>query len=110
MLLLAALKHLAADVEVDGVRLLCAFNSFLERECEDLGMVTEPPKICFSTSQASTVNAGLLTGSDSDDGAVVGIGHTVGLGVLESEGGDNQIRDGLLRKLWVVVSGYVRPT
>jgi hypothetical protein len=73
-------------------------------------MVTKPPKICFSTGQTSAVDAGLLSGADSNDGTVVGVGDTVGLGVLESEGGDNQICDGLLRKLWLVVNGYVRPT
>lgn len=45
------------------------------------------------------MDPGLLTRPKTDDGAVLGIRDTVGLGVFQREGGDEQICQGLRGKL-----------
>ena len=62
-------------------------------------MVTEPPQVRFATCETRAVDTRLLTSPDADDGSMVGVRNAVGLGILQSEGGDSEVRDGLLGKL-----------
>lgn len=41
--LLTALEHLTTDIKVDCVGFVGALDTLVERECENLGMVAEPP-------------------------------------------------------------------
>jgi len=41
--LLRSFEDLATDVEVNGIRLVRAFDAFFKGEREDLGVVPEPP-------------------------------------------------------------------
>lgn len=62
-------------------------------------MVTEPPVVGFGACETGAVDAGLLACAETDDGAVEGIGDGVGLGVLQGDGGDDEVGDGGVGKL-----------
>jgi hypothetical protein len=99
LLLLSALEHLAGDEQVDGVGLVCAFGALLEGEGEDAGVVAEPPEVGFRPGETGAVDARLLAGAEADDGAVLGVCDRVGLGVLEGEGGHDQVGYGRFGEL-----------
>lgn len=96
---LTTLEDLPAHEQVDRVRFLSAFDAFLEREREDARVMTEPPKVGFTTREPGTVDTGLLTRPQTDNGTVFGIRDTVGLSVFQCERGDEQICQCLGRKL-----------
>jgi hypothetical protein len=58
--LLAALEHLAADEEVDRVRLLGALDALLERQREDARVVAQPPVVRLGAREPRAVDARLL--------------------------------------------------
>ena len=97
--LLGTLEDLAADVEVDGVRLVRALSTFFEREGKDLWMMPEPPQVGFRSGQAGAVDTRLLSGSDSNDRPTVCVRDAVRLRVLEGERGNDQVAHGILWKL-----------
>ena len=80
--LLATFQHFAANEKVYRVRLVRALDSFLERECEDARVVAQPPVVGFGACEPRAVDTRLLSGAQSDYGAVVRISYAVGLGVL----------------------------
>ena len=96
---LGALERLAGDEEVDRVRLLGALDALLEREREHARVVAEPPEVGLGAREARAVDAGLLAGADADDRAAVGVCDAVRLGVLEREGGDDEVGERLVREL-----------
>ncbi|KAG6906920.1 hypothetical protein DXG01_011346 [Tephrocybe rancida] len=75
------LQLLPTHIKVNEIRLLSALHTFLEWKREGTGVVPELPEIGFGARETGTVDAQLLTGAD-DEGAVVGVGDAVGLGVL----------------------------
>ena len=87
----AALEDLAGNEEVDRVRLLRALHALLEGQREHARVVPQPPKVCLRAGKARAVDARLLACADADDRAVVGVGDTVRLGVLQCERGDDEI-------------------
>lgn len=97
--LLASLKNFAGNEEVDGICLFCALDSPLEWQSEYTGMVAQPPKVSLAPSKAGAVNAGLLTSAQADNGTVFCIPNAVGLGVFDGGGSNEQVGQGLLRKL-----------
>lgn len=64
-------------------------------------MLAQPPVVTLVSSKTSAVNAGLLSGTETDDLSVLGIADGVGLGVLKGDGSDGQVNDGLLGELGV---------
>lgn len=81
--LFTTLEDLPAHEQVDRVCLLGALDAFLERQCEDTRVVTEPPQVGFTSGEPGTMNAGLLTRTQTDDGTVFSIRDTVGLSVFQ---------------------------
>lgn len=71
LLALAALEQLAADEEVDRVRLLCALDALLEGQREHARVVAQPPEVRFVACETRAVDARLLAGADADDGTAV---------------------------------------
>ena len=64
--------------------------------------MTQPPQVSFRACEPGAMDARLLASTETDDGTVQSVGDTVGLGVLEREGGDDEVGDRGLRKLrWV---------
>jgi hypothetical protein len=61
--------------------------------------VTQPPVVGLVSGQSGAVNSGLLTSTETDDGTVQGVAYRVGLSVLESQGSNGQIGNGLLGEL-----------
>lgn len=100
LLLLSTLENFTTNKKIDGVSLLSALDALLEWQCEHAGMVTEPPKVGLVACETGAVDTGLLTCADTDDGAAIGVGHTVGLSILECKGGDYEIGQSLVRQLW----------
>lgn len=78
-----ALEHFARDKQVYCVSLLRALHALLEWECEDTRVVSEPPQVSLRACETRAVNAGLLSGADANDSAMVRIGNAVGLCVLQ---------------------------
>ena len=75
--LLATLEDLAPDEEVDRVCLVGALDALLERQRQDARVVAQPPVIRLGTRESRAVDARLLTGAQSDYGAVVGIRYAI---------------------------------
>ena len=61
--------------------------------------MTEPPEISLGSGETGAVDTGLLTGTNTNDSATVGIGNTVGLSVLEGEGSNDQVGESLSGEL-----------
>ena len=59
--------------------------------------MAEPPEVGLGAREARAVDAGLLAGADADDRAAVGVRDAVRLGVLEREGGDDEVGERLVR-------------
>ena len=97
--LFATLEDLSAHEQVDRVGLFGALDALLEREREGTRVVTKPPEVRFTTRESGAVDAGLLTGPQTDDSTVFSIRDAVGLGIFQCEGGDEQICQSLGRKL-----------
>lgn len=57
LLLLATFQLFTTDVQVDGISLLGALDSFLEGQRQHARMVSEPPIVGLGTCESSTVNA-----------------------------------------------------
>ena len=93
--LLRPLKDLAADVEVNGIRLIRTLDAFFEGEGEDLWVMPEPPQVGFGPRQTSAVDTRLLSGSNSNDRPTVCVRDAVRLRVLEGECGNDQVSDGI---------------
>lgn len=49
--------------------------------------------------QTRAVDAGLLTGTNADDSTTIGVSDTVRLSVLQSQSGDDEVGERLVRKL-----------
>jgi len=47
------------------------------------------------------MNSTLLTCTNTDGGSSVGVGNRIGLGIFERQSCDDEIYDGLLRKIFV---------
>ena len=75
--LLAALEHLAADEEVDRVRLVGALDALLERQREDARVVSQPPVVRLGARESRAVDARLLAGAQADYRAAVGVRYAV---------------------------------
>jgi len=97
--LLRSLEDLAANVEVDGVRLVRALDAFFEGEGEDLRVVPEPPKVGLRSRQTGAMDTRLLSSTDPDDRSTVCIGDAVRLGILEGKCGNDQVPHGVIREL-----------
>jgi hypothetical protein len=98
--LFTTLEDLPAHEQVDRVCLLGALDAFLERQREDTWVVTEPPEVGFTPREPGTVDAGLLTRTQADDGTIFSIRDAIGLSVFQRERGDEQICQGLGWKLY----------
>lgn len=87
----------ALDEEIDGIALLGPLNALLEGQRQSARVLAQPPVVDFRASQPCAMDPRLLPGSETHNLAVQRIGHGVGLGVLEREGGDNHVEEVLLR-------------
>lgn len=99
---LLTLANLVEDVEVNGVGLVSTLGLLLELKVQDLGVVAQPPVVGLVTSKTGAVDTGLLAGAETDDHSVLGVADRVRLGILEGDGGDNQIADGRLGQVLVL--------
>jgi hypothetical protein len=102
--LLAALEHLPAHEQVDRVRLLRALDALLERQREDARVVPQPPDVGLAPGEARAVDARLLARAEADERAVLCVRDAVGLGVLERERREDEVRQRVRGKLGEVKS------
>lgn len=79
------------DIHVDGVVTVSTADALLERQCHHFRMLTEPPDICFVTGKTGTVDAALLSGTDTDSLSVLHIAYGVRLGILQCDKGDDEV-------------------
>jgi hypothetical protein len=98
---LLGVEDLAGNEDVGTVRAVGALDALAPLEGEDTGVVAEPPSVGLGTGEAGAVDAGLLTGSDTDRSSVVSEADRVGLSVLERGGGDDEVAEGVLGELWM---------
>jgi DNA helicase HerA-like ATPase len=94
------LESLSSDEEIDSVGLVSTLGSLLERKSEHTRVVTQPPVVSLLSGQSGTVNSGLLTSTETNDGTVQSVTDRVGLSVLQSKGSDGQVGDSLLGELF----------
>ena len=99
LLTLAALEDFTANEEINRIRLLGALHSLLERQAQHARVVAQPPQIRFVTCETRAVNTRLLACADAYDRSTVGVRNAVGLSVLESESGNDEVSQGLVRNL-----------
>jgi hypothetical protein len=71
--LLATFELLTGDEQVDSVRLVCAFDTLFEWEGKHTWVIAEPPDVGFGTCETGAVDAGLLTCTNANNGAAVGV-------------------------------------
>ena len=71
--LFTTLEDLPAHEQVNCICLLGALDAFLEWQREDARVVTEPPQVGFTPREPSTMDAGLLARTQTDDGSVFSI-------------------------------------
>ena len=79
------------NVDVDGVVPVRTTDVVAEGQAQDFRVLTEPPYIGLIASQARAVDAGLLTGTDTDGHAVFYVADGIGLGVFQGDEGDDQV-------------------
>ena len=96
-----------ADVEVDRVVAVGAADRIKERKVENLLGLAQPPVVRLRTCETRAVDAGLLSGTDTDRLAALAVAHGVGLRVLEGDQGDDQVDLRKLGKVFVL-RGNVR--
>ena len=82
---------LLANVKVDGIVAVRAADALLEGEIQDLGTLSQVPVVGFLAGKACAVDAGLLTGTDTDSLSALDKAHGIALGVFESDQGDRHI-------------------
>jgi hypothetical protein len=99
LLTLATLEMFPGHEEIDGVCLVRTLGALLEGKIEHSLLMTEPPCVRLGTRKPRAVNARLLAGADTDDGAVVCVRYGVRLCVLEGQSGDDQIGHRRFRQL-----------
>lgn len=85
------LPDLARDEDVRTVGAVGTLDSLAPVEGEDARVVSKPPGVGLGSGETRAVDAGLLPGSESNRSSAVGEADRVGLGVLEREGGDDQV-------------------
>ena len=73
---------IVGDVDVDGIVPVRTADVVAEGQVQDFRVLTEPPDIGLITGQTGAVDAGLLTGADTDGHAVFYVADGVGLGVF----------------------------
>ena len=73
---------LRADIQVNGVVCLALANAVDEGQSAHFFTISQPPVVCLVAGQAGAVDAALLPGANADGLAVLGIAHTVGLGIF----------------------------
>lgn len=94
--LLRPLEDLAADVEVNGIRLVCTLDTLFEGKRKNFRVVPEPPQVGLGPCQTGAMDTRLLTSSDTDDRSAVCVGNAIRLGVLQGKCGDDQVPHGVL--------------
>lgn len=90
--------HLATDKLVNGVGFVRALHTGFEVQREYTRMKARPKVIGLAARETRAVDAGLLTGAQADNHAIVRVADAVGLGVLESNGGDDEVTKGIGRE------------
>lgn len=95
------LERLTSDEQVNGIGLVGSLGTFLKGQREDTRMVSKPPIVSLVTRETSAVDTRLLACTKTDDGTVESVTDRVGLGVLESEGSDDEVGDSRLGKILV---------
>jgi len=79
------------DVVIDGVCDFRALHALLELHAGDSRVLAQPPVVRLVSGQARAVDAALLAGADADYLPVSGVAHRVTLGVLQSDGCEDQV-------------------
>lgn len=93
------LECLTCNEQVDSVGFVGSLGALLEWEGQDSRVVAEPPVVRLLTRKTSAMDTGLLTRTKTNNSAIQGVTDTVGLGVLEGQGGDSEIDESLLGHL-----------
>ena len=98
-------RGLARAQQINGVALVGALGALLPLDVDDTVVETHPPVVGLVTGKAGAVDTALLTSAETDDLAVQGVADRVGLGVLQSDGGDGHVAEGGLGQSGGVLGG-----
>ena len=86
------------DVYIDSVVAVGTTDTLLEGQSHHLRMLAQPPDVGLVASQAGTVDAALLAGTDADSLTVLDVADAVRLGVLQGDEGDDEVALGISRE------------
>ena len=65
------------DVDIDGVVAVSTTDALLEGQCHHFRVLAQPPDVGLVTSQTGTVDAALLTSTDTDGLSVLHVANAV---------------------------------
>mmetsp|Transcript_50236 Transcript_50236/g.106739 ORF Transcript_50236/g.106739 Transcript_50236/m.106739 type:complete len:411 (+) Transcript_50236:326-1558(+) len=91
--------HVALDVSHSGVDSILSLHTVVELETHDLRVESQPPSGHLPARKLNAINSALLTGTDANHHAVLGVADRVGLGVLDGDHAQDHVELGLLREV-----------
>ena len=98
----ACVFPLVRDIDIDGVVAVGTANLLLERQVHHLRALAQPPFVSLATCQASTVDAALLTGTDTDGLTILDVAYRVALCIFQCDESDDEITLCISREVLVL--------
>mmetsp|Transcript_4387 Transcript_4387/g.12597 ORF Transcript_4387/g.12597 Transcript_4387/m.12597 type:complete len:615 (-) Transcript_4387:273-2117(-) len=86
--------EVSLDVSNARVDAVLSLDSLPEGKGQDLGVLSQVPRLYLAAGELDAVDPGLLARTDPDHHAILGESDRVALGVLDADGGDNEIAHG----------------
>ena len=90
------------DIYVDGIVTVCTADLLLERQVHDFRALAQPPFVSLATSQTSTVDTALLTGTDTDSLSVLHIAYRVTLCIFQCDERYDEVTLSICREILVL--------
>ena len=78
-----------------GVHAVLLLDALGELHVHDLGVHAQGPGAKLAAGELDAIDARLLTGTDTNHHTVLGVADGIGLGVLDADGREDKIADGL---------------
>ena len=90
------------DISVDDIVAVGTLNFGLERQVENLVMLTEEPSVRLSARETCAVDSRLLSRADADGLSVVSVADRVGLRVFKGDKRDDEVARSVIREVFVL--------